>query len=279
VSKFQGNNFNISDEEDFNNAPRVVKTSQPVERQVQSFQMADLKQRMGSQRDVDAPATKQVSRGAVDGKKDYRFMISELARDALSIGQEEERLIEEKVAEKLGELSETTRQQAFAQGHAEGLKKGRDEAFQAFETESAKRLEQLDGLIQSMESAKGALFEANREFLMNVVYRIAKTVLLKEIATDREYLLRLARELVERSGLRENLTIKIHPNDAQSMEMLKQGLLQSYSSLRNLTIELSDHVEGGGCILETEWGAIDASLATQLSQVLSSLDAAKGTTP
>jgi flagellar assembly protein FliH len=279
VSKFQGNNFNISDEEDFNHAPRVVKTSQPVERQVQSFQMTDLKQRTGSQRDSEAQVTKQAPRGAVDGKKDYRFMISELARDALSIGQEEERMIEEKAAEKLAELSESTRQQAFAQGHAEGLKKGHDEAFQAFETESAKRLEQLDGLIHSMESAKGALFEANREFLMNVVYRIAKTVLLKEIATDRDYLLRLARELVERSGLRENLTIKIHPDDAQSMEMLKQGLLQSYSSLRNLTIELSDHVEGGGCILETEWGAIDASLATQLSQVLSTLDAAKGTTP
>jgi flagellar assembly protein FliH len=129
-----------------------------------------------------------------------------------------------------------------------------------------------------MEKAKGEFFEANREFLMNVIYRIAKTVLLKEITTDREYLLRLSRELLERCGLRENLTLRLHPSDASSVEMLKQGLMQSYSNLRNLSIELSDHVHQGGCILETEWGAIDGSLETQLSQVLSTLDAAKGTT-
>jgi flagellar assembly protein FliH len=212
-------------------------------------------------------------------KQDQRFMLSQLAREALSIGKEEEKIIEDRVTERINELSEKTRQEAFAQGHAEGLRKGQEEAFQEFQAESEKRLEQLNALLQSMESAKGELFEANREFLMNVIYRVAKTVLLKEISTDREYLLRLSRELIERCGLRENLTLKIHPSDAESIEMLKQGLLQSFSTLRNLSIELSDHVQGGGCILETEWGAVDASLQTQLSQVLSSLDAAKGTAP
>lgn len=283
MSKFHGNDFNISEEEAFSKAPRVVKTSQPVERRVQDFRMTDLKNSSApvTQRGftgAGAPA-QAPSRQAPETRRDQRFMMSELARNALSITQDEENLIEERVSQKLNELSEKTREEAFAQGHAEGMKKGHEEALAEFQTESAKRLEQLDALIAAMDGAKGELFEANREFLMNVVYRISKAVLLKEIATDREYLLRLSRELIERSGLRDNLTLKIHPSDAESVEMLKQGLLQSFSSLRNLTIELSDHVSAGGCILETEWGAVDASLETQLSQVLSTLDAAKGTTP
>jgi flagellar assembly protein FliH len=281
VSKFHGNDFNISEEDAFSKAPRVVKTSQPVQRQVQDFEMTDLKQMGGAPSSFTsaAAASGQSARVALSGKQDQRFVMSQLAREALSIGKEEEKIIEDRVSEKLAELSEKTRQDAYARGHAEGLQKGHEEAFQEFQTESSKRIDQLNVLVQSMESAKGQLFEANREFLMNVIYRVAKTILLKEVATDREYLLRLSRELVERCGLRENLTLKIHPCDAESLEMLKQGLMQSFSSLRNLNIELSDHVQAGGCILETEWGAIDASLETQLSQVLSSLDAAKGTTP
>ncbi|MFL5814638.1 MAG: FliH/SctL family protein [Bdellovibrionia bacterium] len=281
MSKFHGNDFNISEDDALNNAPRVVKTSQPVERHVQSFQMTNLNQQGSPKSGFTgaAAASGQSPRTALGNKQDQRFMLSQLAREALSIGKEEEKIIEDRVAERLNELSEKTRQEAFAQGHAEGVKMGQAEAFQEFQAESQKQLEQLNALIQSMESAKGELFEANREFLMNAIYRVAKTILLKEISADREYLLRLSRELVERCGLRDNLTLKLHPSDADSIEMLRQGLLQSFSSLRNLSIELSEHVQAGGCILETEWGAIDASLETQLSQVLSTLDAAKGTAP
>jgi flagellar assembly protein FliH len=281
MSNFHGNDFNISEDDALNNAPRVVKTSQPVERQVQSFQMTDLKQSNGTKSSFTsaAAASGQSPRTALGNKQDQRFMLSQLAREALSIGKEEEKIIEDRVSEKIKELSEKTRQEAFAQGHAEGLQKGHDEAFQEFQAESQKRLEQMNAFFQSLEGAKAELFEANREFLMNVIYRVAKTVILKEIATDREYLLRLSRELIERCGLRDNLTLKLHPSDAESIDMLKQGLIQSFSSLRNFSIEISDHVHAGGCILETEWGAIDASLETQLSQVLSTLDAAKGTAP
>lgn len=282
MSKFNGNDFNISEDDGFNKSPRVVKTSQPVERRVQDFRMSDLKQASSAPAQkafTGTPSSSPARPHATDSRRDQRFMMSELARNALSITQEQENLIEERVTQKLQELSDQTHQVAFAQGHAEGLKKGHEEGLVEFQSESTKRLEQLDALIASMEGAKGELFESNREFLMNVVYRVSKAILLKEIAADKDYLLRLSRELVERSGLRENLTLKIHPSDAESVDMLRQGLVQSFSSLRNLSIELSEHVSAGGCILETEWGAVDASLETQLSQVLSTLDAAKGTTP
>lgn len=282
MSKFNGNDFNISEDDGFNKSPRVVKTSQPVERRVQDFRMSDLKQASSAPAQkgfTGTPSNSPARPHATESRRDQRFMMSELARNALSITQEQENLIEERVSQKLQELSDETRQAAFAQGHAEGSKKGHEEALVEFQSESTKRLEQFDALIASMEGAKGELFESNREFLMNVVYRVSKAILLKEIAADKDYLLRLSRELVERSGLRENLTLKVHPSDAESVDMLRQGLVQSFSSLRNLSIELSEHVSAGGCILETEWGAVDASLETQLSQVLSTLDAAKGTTP
>jgi flagellar assembly protein FliH len=273
VSKFQGNDFSIREEETFSNAPRVVKTSQPVERQVQDFKMTRLSAEQGSGASSGSP------RPGTQEYRDHRFVMSQLAKEALAVGKEDEKVIEQQVAERLKKLSEETYQKAFSEGHAKGFEQGKNEALESVMAETRERFERMDALIQSMESAKSELLDANREFLMNVVYRIAKAVVLKEISADKDYLLRLARELIEKCGLRDQLTLKIHPDDAEALEKLKEGLIQSFSSLKNLSIELSDHVASGGCVLETEWGAIDASLETQLSQIVKSLDVPKGTTP
>lgn len=263
MSNFKPSDFSIKEDNALSKAARVVKVSQPSEPQIQNFHFSDIK--------AEKTAPRSRSSRGMDQARD-RFSLSELARDALSIGREEERMIEAKVAEQVAALSANAREEGTAQGYEEGKKRGEQEAIAKFQAEAAARLERIDALVVAMEGAKAELFEANREFLTNLIFRISKMVLLRELKTDSEFLLRLARELIEKTGLRENLTLKIHPGDAESVETLKAGIMQSYSGLKNLSVELSDHVVQGGCVLETEWGAIDASLETQLSQILKSLD-------
>jgi flagellar biosynthesis/type III secretory pathway protein FliH len=42
-------------------------------------------------------------------------------------------------------------------------------------------------------------------------------------------------------------------------------------TLKNLTVEFSNQAHRGGCILETEWNAIDASLDTQFAGIYEAL--------
>src|SRR4051794_29016842 len=118
-TKFHSNEFKLQEPSESPGTDRVVKTSKPVETSVRDFRFLDIKK---------AKVTAAASlRGTAD-VSDRRFVLSELAREALEVGREEDRIVDERVQAMLAELSENTRKDAFERGLAEGDKLGRTEA-------------------------------------------------------------------------------------------------------------------------------------------------------
>ncbi len=199
--------------------------------------------------------------------KDSRFSINAISKTALSIDEEELRAIEEKVKRRVSDLSEEAKENAFTIGYEEGLKKGYKEAYEKHQLEGKNKIEQFEKFISECESAKKDLFIANERFLIEIVFRVARLILLKELSTDREYILRLTKELIEKVGVRENIKIRLNAEDMATAVQLKEGLEKSLGVLTNLSVEVSNQVHRGGCMIETEWNAIDASIETQLQGI------------
>jgi flagellar assembly protein FliH len=197
-------------------------------------------------------------------QKDRRFSINPLLRNPLSIEDEERRVIDERVRAQIEALTEAAKKQGQEAGFAEGLKAGQEASFKQFQADASERLASLQALLGSLEGMKSEFLKANEKFLLELVFKISKMILLKEIATDKTYLLRLVQEAVEKTGMKEFIHVKISPTDAESLEMLKSSLEKDY---RGFSIETSPEVELGGCRVETEWNAIDASLGTQLEAI------------
>jgi flagellar assembly protein FliH len=211
-------------------------------------------------------------------QKDTRFSLSSLLRKPLSVEEEERRTIEEKVRARVSSVADEVRERARTEGYQEGLKKGYEEAFRRFQGEGAERLARFEKLMDAAETAKQDIFRANERYLIELIFRIARMVLLREAKADRQLVFRLARELIERVGVRENIRIRIHPDDATTIEMLKEGIEQTLGSMKNLQIEVSKEVRSGGCAIETEWNAIDASIDTQLDGLYDALIGSGGGT-
>lgn len=203
----------------------------------------------------------------VNSDKDRAFSLNPLLREPLGIEEEERRVIEERVQARLKEIMETE----VAQARAEGFEAGRKEGFQAareeFRAEGSQKLQRLDSVIADAEQAKEEIYRANERFVINTIFRVARMVMLKELATDKQYILRLAKELIERVGIRENIRIRIHPSEFETMQSVRDGLDKHFGGLKNLQIEPSNEINAGGCILETEWNAIDATIDTQLKAI------------
>lgn len=257
--------------------PRVVKVENQQTPVVRDFSLEPLKE--AKKTDYAAIRKGFASTGtasAVPAKngikqKDSRFSIHQLARGPLSIEDEEKRVIEERVRARVGAVAEEAKARAADVGYQDGLKRGHEEAYRRFQAEGAERLAKLEGLLQSFERAKTEIFHANERFLVELVYRIGRMVLLRELTADRDYVLRVARDLIERVGIRENIKVRISPADAESIGMLKEGLEKSLGELKNLNIEVSKDMPYGGCRVETEWNAIDASIQTQLESMRETL--------
>jgi len=260
---------------------RIVKMDKAQKSEVTSFEFGNLN-RQEKKSYSSIKASFSGVGGLTEGEKqahqlrDSRFSLNPMARTHLSIEEEEKKIIDEKVKAQIALISEEAKTKAMEEGYQVGLKKGFDEAFTQFRDEGNVRLKQFDAFITSVEDAKTVIFAANERYLIELVFRVAKMILLRELTTDKEYVLRLCKELIEKVGVRDNVSIRIHPDDMESMTMLREGLEKSLGAMKNLNIETSNQVKRGGCILETEWNAIEASIDTQIQGVY---DALVGTKP
>ncbi len=275
LSKFKLNEVEIKLEGNKLSEIKVVdlnKTAQPIVKEFDLYTLKGVgqgdysvnKAKFGSLAATDTD-------GPVKSQRDRRFSINPLLRDPLSIEQEEKRVIEEKVKAQVEILTEEAKRKAAEVGYADGYKKGHDEAYKRFETEGAESLKTLESLMVEFANMKVDLFKANERFFIELVFRIGKMILLKELATDEQYILRLAKELITRVGLRDNITLRINSDDANTIDLLKEGLLKTFGQLPNLNIEASDQVKRGECVVETQWNTIDASIEKQLEGVHNAL--------
>lgn len=277
MSNFKENEFDVRSESQGGDA-RVVKVDGYQGSGVQDFRMPTLnKASQGGKTGVvkaklDSLSSPVASSGDCAGsRKEARFNFHELVKAPLSIEEEERRVIEDRVRERVAVIEQDARNKASELGYQEGLKRGYEDAIANLRAESGHRMEQLESMLNELDQAKEEIFRANERFLMEMIFRIARMILLRELSTDQEYLLRLSRSLIERVGVRENITIRIHPDQKETIGMLRDGLEKAMGALKNLNVETSTRVRSGGCILETEWNAIDASIDNQLTGIYEAL--------
>jgi flagellar assembly protein FliH len=244
----------------------IVTVDVPTTRTINSFEPEKIKDGKGVH-------YSDVVTGSSDATaiKNSRFRISELARGPLSVAAEEEARIEEEVKRRLDARLATVRESATKSAYEEGLSKGRTEGRAAALEKAKPMIDTFEGLIAQFENMSADIFKANEEFLIRLVYRCAKAVILKEMQEDTAYTRRLITQLIERLGTKENIKIFVGQKEYSSAEALKAGLAQTLGQLKNISVELDSTVTDRGCRIETDFGEVDARIEVQLQALAATL--------
>ncbi|WP_297057782.1 FliH/SctL family protein [Thermosulfurimonas sp.] len=176
--------------------------------------------------------------------------------------------------------------EGFEAGHAEGFEKGYLEGKSRAEKEIAQkkalleaelseRIKAVDQFMASLrESASRAVLSLDREIL-GLLKLLAQKLLFKETLRDETIILRVIREALKEVAEGARVVIKVHPQEA---EFLKALNLQSLSSrsFAEIRLEEDPSVTPGGCILETDFGTVDATLENRWAEILKALEEAAG---
>lgn len=197
-------------------------------------------------------------------QKDSRFVLSQLVREPLAIDAEERRAIEARIRSEVDALAKETFAAARESGFEEGRKEGHEAAMAEAREQAATVLDSFSQMVESVESHRARLLETQERFLMELVLKIARKVCLKEVQTDPQYIHRLIATMVEQSGARENLRVRVSVADFEAVSTFRSALSERFGGLKNLTIEASSSVEAGQCEVETDLSSYTASLESQL---------------
>ncbi|MDH5563562.1 MAG: FliH/SctL family protein [Nitrospirota bacterium] len=153
--------------------------------------------------------------------------------------------------------------QAFEQGRQKGMEEGRAEC-QAKVDDEFKRAIHLANQIGRARIA--ALEEQDRD-IVEVALAISRKIILQEIETDKELIVRQVRQVLGLLLQKTLVTLKVHPQDLKVLEPLHQALQSEFIDGNHLVLEGHADVHPGGCLVEQPGLQLDAQLPQQLATV------------
>jgi flagellar assembly protein FliH len=110
-----------------------------------------------------------------------------------------------------------------------------------------------------------------------LIFHLAKTVALKEISQFPEETVRnIVKKSLENAQSEEKLNIRVNPLDFKFLEKLKDEPLSPLRQVQKLNFETGEEISRGGCVLETNYGVVDATIEKRLEKIFEVLTA---TTP
>lgn len=143
----------------------------------------------------------------------------------------------------------------YAQGERAGLEAGGKRA-EAMLRRLAQTLEELTGLRDSM------VRQTERE-LVQLSLAIARKVLHREVTVDPELTAALAHVALERIGGTAPATVRLHPDDYATVTAGQMTPLGG----RQVEVLPDPSVSRGGCLVESEFGFINASVDAQVDEI------------
>ncbi len=151
---------------------------------------------------------------------------------------------------------------------AEGLKRGRAEALEAVRKEAAERVEHLEALLRELSAYKPRLYREARQQVVDLTLSLVEKLLGPLTEEVSGMVVRVVERALQVLADRETVTIRVHPDDLQTVLEAKPQLLETFDGIRQLAVVEDPSVHRGGCQIQTPTAEIDARLETQLEEIV-----------
>jgi flagellar assembly protein FliH len=158
------------------------------------------------------------------------------------------------------------RQSGYQDGYRDGLA-----ALESFKRSVALQgSERIGGLVQAFDAQFQQLEQEMASAVSDTAVQLARQVLREELTQDIERVARVAQEAVQALLLSaRHITVRVHPDD----EALVQGGAGELLASRGARVVADESIARGGCRVESDIGAVDATVQTRWKQALGTLGA------
>lgn len=171
-------------------------------------------------------------------------------------------------AEVLAGIHRQAYQEGFELGHKEGRQAGYRQGHEAGLAEFTARGAELEKIFNTLAAPLEDLDEDVERSLVDLATLIARHLVRRELKTNPGEVVAVVREAVARLPVASrNPRIYLHPEDVE----LVRGALSIDEAGDSWRIEPDPLVTRGGCRVETDTSAIDASVEARLSAIIAKM--------
>lgn len=197
------------------------------------------------------------------------FKMAEHLKVQTGVQQIEEISLEDQVENRTIEKLKEVQEAAYKEAYALGLSEGKKEAFDNTSEEINARLKELDHSLTAIGNLKKELTLQNEAHLVRLVFHIAEKLAYHTIEANQDVVLEVIRKAIDLAQIEEEVTVQVAPGQLEFLNKLKSETGREYEFLQKIKLVASEGLQAGGCIIETNYGHIDARFDERVKQVWS----------
>jgi flagellar assembly protein FliH len=203
----------------------------------------------------------------IQKKQGSDFVMSDVLRHTTGVAEIERQSEEQKIEDMALSKVAIIQEQAFAQGFELGKSEGHAEAYAQATEKINSGLDQLHHLVQKLGQIKEELVHQNETHMMTLIYQIAEKIAFDHIESKPEVILSVIQKCIEMAQVDEDITVSVAAEQVDFLEKMKTQNHREYEFLKNVKLQAAPNIQPGGCIVETNYGVIDARIAERTSKL------------
>lgn len=210
--------------------------------------------------------------GYLDAKKHGSdFRMSDVVRQQTGVEelelQSDEQRVEDRALEKLQQIQED----AYREGYNLGLDEGRKKAFEENDKAISQSLDEMNQLISSIAEMKKEILSHNEAHMVRLLFHMASKLAQAHLEYDQEPVVGVIKQAVELAQGEESVTVHVSAKQIEFLENLKSQQKIELEFMQKVKFIANESLMPGGCIVETNYGEVDASVEQRVQQLWSHL--------
>ncbi len=173
----------------------------------------------------------------------------------------------EEKARMIVDESEKKRDSVNRQAYQDGFDKGREDGYKEGEREVFRLTERLQTMITKTMDRRQEILAETEQQIVDLVLLMTRKVVKVISENQRNVIVSNVVHALRKVKGRGDVIIRVNLADVGMTTEHKKNFIASAENVKNITIVEDSTVDQGGCIIETDFGAVDARIASQLSEL------------
>lgn len=171
----------------------------------------------------------------------------------------EARQIESEIRDKEAGILKEARKRGYEDGWEEGIKKGSDEV--------QRLIERIQVILDSSIQKRNEIFIETEQQIVGLVLLISKKVIKVISENQKNVVINNVIQALRKLKSRGEVAIRVNLADLDLTSQHKRDFIEMVEGVRSIKILEDSTVDRGGCIIDTDFGSIDARISSQLHEI------------
>ena len=128
-------------------------------------------------------------------------------------------------------------------------------------------LRRLAQTIEELADVRRSMVRQTERQMVQLALAIARRIVRREVSIDSDLTITMARVALERLGDSTSVTIRLNPDDFEATSGRRDVLLAG----SHVTVVPDGAVSRGGCLVQSDFGYVDASVDAQFQELARAL--------